>query len=105
MDFENIDDRHVHVIRDFMEACREYNEAIAEELVENANSSNDSRLLNEAMLVPNVRHPIIDDLIDVVDDLRSFMESHGGEFAYGVETGMQRAADTIEMIIKRYEDK
>jgi hypothetical protein len=49
--------------------------------------------LNEAMIY---------DLEDTVFRLRGFMESEGGDFALGVETGMARAADMIENVIRRY---
>ena len=45
---------------------------------------------------------LLEDLDEVVFKLRAFMESSGGEFAYGVELGMQRAADMIERVIKRH---
>lgn len=45
---------------------------------------------------------LLEDLEDVVFKLRAFMESSGGEYAYGVELGMQRAADMIERVIKRH---
>lgn len=45
---------------------------------------------------------LLEDLDSVVFKLRAFMESCGGEFAMGVETGMQRAADMIENAVKRH---
>lgn len=48
-------------------------------------------------------HPILTDLHDIVFRLRAFMETEGGDYALGVETGMQRAAEMIENLIKRYE--
>jgi len=49
-------------------------------------------------------HPILEDCRSLVEKLRTFMESEsGGEYALGVETGMQRAADMIENLIRRFE--
>jgi hypothetical protein len=45
---------------------------------------------------------ILHDLDVLATRLRTFMESEGGEFALGVETGMQRAADMIDNLIRRY---
>jgi hypothetical protein len=49
--------------------------------------------LNEALL---------HELDDVVFRLRGFMETEGGDFALGVETGMERAAEMIENVIQRH---
>lgn len=51
-----------------------------------------------AALGPVLRH----DLEEIIFRLRGFMESSGGDFALGVETGMQRAADMIENLIRRH---
>jgi hypothetical protein len=45
---------------------------------------------------------LLKDLECIIFKLRAFMESSGGEVAYGVELGMQRAADMIEHVIKRH---
>jgi hypothetical protein len=45
---------------------------------------------------------LMHDLSEVVFRLRGFMETSGGEYALGVETGMQRAADMIENLIRRH---
>lgn len=47
--------------------------------------------------------PVLSDLRDVVFKLRAFMETAGGDYAFGVETGMQRAADMIERVIRTYQ--
>lgn len=61
---------------------------VAETVVEETTS------LNEVML---------HDLEDTCFTLRAFMESDNSEdFALGVETGMQRAADMIENVIRRH---
>lgn len=48
--------------------------------------------------------PVVrEDLEALVEKMRAFMETEGeGEFALGVETGMQRAADMIENLIRRH---
>ena len=43
-----------------------------------------------------------EDLERIIFKLRAFMETCGGEYALGVETGMQRAADMIENALKRH---
>lgn len=48
-------------------------------------------------------HPAIAECRDVVFKLRAFMESAGGDYALGVEHGMQRAAEMIDNIIRRHE--
>lgn len=48
-------------------------------------------------------HPLLNDCRDLVFKLRATMEDSAGEYALGVETGMQRAAEMIENLIKRYE--
>jgi hypothetical protein len=55
-------------------------------------------------LSEDTEHPIslLEDFGAVIFKLRAFMESSGGEYALGVETGMQRAADMIENVLKRH---
>lgn len=45
---------------------------------------------------------LLEDLGDIIFRLRAFMESNGGEYGFGVETGMGRAADMIENALKRH---
>lgn len=45
------------------------------------------------------------DLHDLVDRLRSIMESSGGDYSLGYETGLQRAAEMIENVLRRHEEK
>lgn len=45
---------------------------------------------------------LVAELADVVFKLRAFMESSDGDFALGIETGMQRAADMIENVLRRH---
>lgn len=48
-------------------------------------------------------HPAAGDLRDVVFRLRAFMETAvSGDYALGVEDGMQRAADMIERVIRTH---
>ncbi len=47
---------------------------------------------------------LMHDLGDLVFRLRGFMETEGGEYALGVETGMQRAADMIENLLRRHSE-
>jgi hypothetical protein len=46
---------------------------------------------------------VLRDLDEVVFKLRAFMETAGGDYALGVETGMQSAADMIERVIRTYQ--
>lgn len=71
-----------------------------------------ARVTNPVALEPEVvveaeettpEHPSINECRDVVFKLRAFMESEGGDYALGVEHGMQRAAEMIENIIRRHE--
>lgn len=45
---------------------------------------------------------LLQELADIVFKLRAFMENDSGDYALGVETGMQRAADMIENVILRH---
>lgn len=51
-----------------------------------------------------MEHPIIAELSDAIFKMRAFMETEGGDYALGVETGMLRAADMIENIINRQKE-
>lgn len=91
-----------------MDVCQDYNHMLFEEmmaLTSPAIVSETKEVVVESMLVSTQSHPIMGDLRDVMDSLRAFMESSGGEYANGVEDGMQRAADMIETILKRHEEK
>jgi hypothetical protein len=46
--------------------------------------------------------PLVEELSEVVFKLRSFTESRDGDIGFGIELGMQRAADMIENVIKRH---
>jgi hypothetical protein len=50
-----------------------------------------------------VEHPLLSECRDLAFKLRSTMEDSAGDYALGVETGMQRAADMIENLIRRHE--
>jgi len=54
---------------------------------------------------PSTDVTLVQELADVVFKLRAFMESSNDEYALGVETGMQRAADMIENAIRRHTDR
>ena len=45
-----------------------------------------------------------EDLERIMFKLRAFMESSGGDYALGIEAGMQRAADMIENALRRYRE-
>lgn len=45
---------------------------------------------------------LLSELAEVVFKLRAFMESSDGDYALGVEMGLQRAADMIENVIRRH---
>lgn len=55
-------------------------------------------------LSEDTEHPgsLLADLDTVIFKLRAFMESSGGDYALGVEIGMQRAADMIENVLRRH---
>ena len=67
----------------------------------------ESMMISESVEEPQseeeVEHPLLSEARDLVFKLRSFMEDSAGDYALGVETGMQRAADMIENLIRRYE--
>lgn len=46
---------------------------------------------------------ILEDLRDAVFKMRAFTESRDGDIGFGVELGMQRAADMVENIINRHQ--
>jgi hypothetical protein len=48
---------------------------------------------------------MVGDLRDLVERFRSLMETSGGDYALGYETGMQKAAEMLENLINRHEDK
>jgi hypothetical protein len=52
---------------------------------------------------PPTSDAVLEDLRNAIFKMRGFMESREGDLGLGVELGMQRAADMIENIIKRYE--
>ena len=60
----------------------------------------DAETLNETA-APSAS-PWVDELEDVIFRLRAFMENAGWDYALGVETGMQRAADMIENVLARH---
>ena len=78
---------------------------VATEMLTSPVQSDEPIALTEA----DVSHPIPDvalreDLDRIIFKLRAFMESAGGDYSLGVETGMARAADMIENALKRHGD-
>ena len=64
-----------------------------------SNETEDATPLTEATTAqPDT---LLEDLENIIFRLRAFMESSGGDYAFGVETGMSRAADMIENALKR----
>jgi hypothetical protein len=47
---------------------------------------------------------LLADLEDLAFRLRGFMETAGGDYALGVETGMQQAATMVENLIRRHRE-
>lgn len=94
-------------MRDFINVCQDYTMLIFEEMEVLTSplreSAQEAPALTESMLVSHVSHPVVDDLKRVVEDLRAYMESAGGDYALGVEDGMARAASMIETLITRHE--
>lgn len=72
-------------------------EALDEAVEEEEDTISEEVIVEESQTVL-----ILGDLADLSQRLRAFMESEGGDYALGVETGMQRAADMIENLIRRY---
>ena len=97
--------QQIYEMRDFIAVCEDYNDIVSEEIVALYEAKAESEALKESMLVSHQSHPIMDDLRDVVSSLQAFMESAGGDYAVGVEDGMQRAAEMIETLLKRHEVK
>jgi len=112
----NTDNQGSQQMRTFIDASDDYGQAINDVYLEFLAYERMARLheeqafdklleqemLTEDCVVSNVRHPVMDELNDICDRLRAYMESAGGEYALGVETGMARAADMIENLMKRH---
>lgn len=82
-------------MRNFIILAEAYAENSEDEVVENT-----TEIVAEA--APGA--PLLHDLDVLVTRLRSFMETEtpNQDLALGVEMGMQRAADMIENLIRRY---
>ena len=65
----------------------------------------DTMIVEEAPVIQDpIEGKIITECKDLIFKLRSLMEDDSsGEYALGVEMGMQRAADMIENLVKRFE--
>lgn len=68
----------------------------------NEDTSHVEPIVEEVVETEPVEALLMHDLGDLVFRLRGFMETEGGEYALGVETGMQRAADMIENLLRRH---
>jgi hypothetical protein len=67
------------------------------------NQSDEPVIVAEAEVSrPTLDVALREDLERIIFKLRAFMEACDGEYALGVETGMQRAADMIENALKRH---
>lgn len=64
----------------------------------------DDQTVIEAAPVPLPDTALLEDLEHIIFKLRAFMESSHGDFALGVEAGMQRAAEMIENVLKRHQE-
>jgi hypothetical protein len=62
------------------------------------------RLIDEPETMTPMRS-IYEDLQDAVFKMRAFTESCDGDVGFGVELGLQRAADMIENVINRHRGK
>jgi len=56
----------------------------------------DQEQLLEVVVPSNAETLLVEEMAEVVFKLRAFTESSDGEVGYGIEMGMQRAADMIE---------
>ncbi len=57
-------------------------------------------------IIEETKEPLLNEVIrkeleDLMFKMRAFSENSGGDFAMGVETGMQRSADMIANLIER----
>lgn len=66
------------------------------------NAGNNEPVAEEVQPEPALTPVIITDLEDLVFKMRSFMETAGGDYATGVEDGMQKAAEMVENLIRRH---
>ena len=99
------DPKHIAIqtMRSYITMCEGINLEAEKGWVNPEVSAEDGVQLNEGRLVATNKHPIMEDLQGVIDSLTAFMESSGGEYGRGVEDGMMRAAEMIEVLIKRHE--
>lgn len=58
-------------------------------------------VIQEAVTPPPAT-ALLEDLNHMVFKLRAFMETSDGDYALGVETGLQRAAEMLENVIRRH---
>lgn len=55
-------------------------------------------------VVEEVTPIILHDLEELATRMRGFMETESGDYALGMEMGMQRAAEMIENLVRRYKE-
>lgn len=88
-------------IKTYIEATRPLLEAYA--LFDTIASKQPIDVVEETVEPTMDYNPIIlEELEEISFKLKSFMESETGDYALGVETGMQRAAEMIDNVIRRY---
>lgn len=79
---------HMHIVEDFERCLRQYD--VREEPPDEEATPSEERLISE--------------LEEAIGKMRSYTENRGGEYALGVEDGMQKAADILENLIRRYRE-
>lgn len=87
----------INQMRDFIELVEFY---------AHEDSGNRAPLMEEAMTVQDAppSDALLHDLREVVFKLRSFTEgANNQDYAFGYESGMQRAAEWIERVIRNHE--
>lgn len=78
---------------------------LAESLKDSWGEADEAPITETAIVEePTADVALLADLSDMVQRMRAFMETDTGEYALGVEMGMQRAADMIENLLRRYNE-
>jgi hypothetical protein len=68
------------------------------------NGTDNEPVAEDVQPEPPLTPVIITDLEDLVFKMRSFMETAGGDYATGVEDGMQKAAEMVENLLRRHKE-
>lgn len=69
----------------------------------NTPSNDEVEYVEEPVKEPELNPALMHDLGELCSRMRAFMETESSdEYALGIETGMQRAADMIENLVRRY---